>query len=158
MTNSSVDDLISLCALRPANKLSADNKTFVTSLKNHLTKRKCNQSEAEDRLPDNFKVLRCKDTSVCVTFGVDKSISDRFFEYNNFEYLVKVKQIGTPSANGIIHLLTYSRDYEAAPYASTAVLKTSKNAPPSVPDNLFYEYLVGAYYINKQIALLFVYC
>ena len=201
MINSSVDDLIGLCALRPGNKLSADNKTFIASLKN-LTKRKCDQTEAEDRLPDNFKVLRCKDTSVCVAFGVDKIVSDRFFEYNNFEYLVKVKQIGAPSANGIIHLLTYSRDYEAVPYASTAVLKTSKTSknatsstktntvqhtpgqssspvkqgtiqyntgksysaikqgtiqytqsetPPNVPDNLFYEYLVGKYFINGEI-------
>jgi hypothetical protein len=184
MINSSVDDLIGLCALRPGNNLSEDNKTFVDSLKD-LTKRKCIQTEAEDPLPDDFKVLRCKDTALCVTFGVDKSISDRFFEYNNFEYLLKVKQIGAPSANGIIHLLTYSRDYEAVPYASTAVLKTSKTSknaasstksntvqykgqssspvkqgtiqykqpdtPPSVPDNLFYEYLVGKYFINEQI-------
>ena len=150
LTNSSVNDLIGLCALRPLRhgiKLPEDDKKFITALSSD--KGTCDQSETIDPLPDDFKVLRCKDTTACVTFGSGKSIINNFFEYSNFEYLVHAKQIGEASSNGLIHLLTYRRDYESNTYVSTAVLKTAQSKDS---DNLVYEYLVGAYYINKQIA------
>ena len=82
----------------------------------------------------------CSDSSVCIAFGrEDTKIQNFFGGFDTFDNVVgPIKRIGTPSQNGFIHEIQYSKDG----YNAFAILKSSANASG---DNLFYEYMVGRY-------------
>ena len=82
----------------------------------------------------------CSDSSVCIAFGrEDKKIQAFFGGFDTFDNVVgPIKRIGTPSQNGFIHEIQYSK----GGYNAFAILKSSANASG---DNLFYEYMVGRY-------------
>lgn len=85
----------------------------------------------------------CSDSGVCVAFGKEiNKIKEHFDGFVNFKYLTNVKQIGVPSNNGFVKLLTYKNDG----YVGNAILKS---AVSERTDNLYYEYLVGLF-LNKQ--------
>jgi hypothetical protein len=88
----------------------------------------------------------CNDAGSCLTFGryvgSTKKLLDNF---TNFDYAVNpLQRLGKPSGNGFVYEVSYKR-YS---FTGQAVLKFSK-VSNDVPDNLFYEYLVGYYFINK---------
>jgi len=80
-------------------------------------------------------------TGECFAFGKYQSELVNFFQFINFNYQVSMKPIGVKSANGSIIEIKYQRDDLDA----YAILKSSneKNS-----DNLYYEYLVGKYFVN----------
>ena len=82
----------------------------------------------------------CSDSSVCIAFGrEDTKIQNFFGGFETFDNVVgPIKRIGTPSQNGFIHEIQYSK----GGYNAFAILKSSANASG---DNLFYEYMVGRY-------------
>lgn len=85
----------------------------------------------------------CSDSGVCIAFGKElNKIKDFFNGFVNFKFLTNVKQIGIPSNNGFVKLLTYENEG----YIGNAVLKSSLI---TTSDNLYYEYLVGLF-LNKQ--------
>lgn len=84
--------------------------------------------------------------AVCFTFGIDvNEFILRYFEFFcTFRYaLPDIRLIGVPSANGFINLISYRRNN----YESFAILKS---AQLEYSDNLYYEYVVGKYFINNQ--------
>ena len=87
----------------------------------------------------------CSDAGVCLAFGKEDDKIKRFFEgFSTFKYASPdIKRVGAVSNNGFVNMLEYEREG----YKSHAILKSA--IKPSV-DNLYYEYLVGQYFINAQ--------
>ena len=94
----------------------------------------------------------CSDNGTCLAFGnnVDK-IKKMFNDFVDFKFARRMKRIGAQSANGFVTQIEYLTD-DVHPYKSYAVLKSSasKTADNPTPDNLYYEYLVGKLFINRQ--------
>lgn len=91
--------------------------------------------------------LSCKNPDNCLALGkYDDSIKHFFEDFRKLSYIdkSKVKRIGTPSANGFIIELPFHK----LNYTAYTVLKCSSNKDS---DNLFYEYYVGKFFINKYI-------
>jgi hypothetical protein len=92
-------------------------------------------------------MLICKDTSKCFSFN-SKNINN-LFEYSTFKYYKDPAHQISSGANGIVNILKYEIG-GGFPHGclSTAILKT---AIDKEADNLFYEYMVGVEYVNKQL-------
>jgi hypothetical protein len=93
------------------------------------------------------KVLQsvCKNPDNCIALGTyDNMIYSFFNTFTDFSLIdtPKTKRIGTPSANGFIWSLPFTKEG----YTAYAVLKCSA---AEESDNLYYEYFVGKNYINK---------
>ena len=87
----------------------------------------------------------CSDSGICLAFGKEDAKIKKFFDgFNTFTYTQSfVNRVGAVSANGFVNMLEYDRKG----YKSHAILKSSKK---STGDNLYYEFLTGYYFINKQ--------
>ena len=139
----STKQLAQLCEMTPTTLTYNDNEA-IRSLAGSL-KKEC-KTGTED-----YKVLKCRDTNECLSFEPDQTPLNNFFKFGTFEYLEKSRtfESAAESVNGTISLLTYKRtDSYGDTYTSSAILKTSKKKEA---DNLFYEYLVGVMFINKQM-------
>ena len=98
----------------------------------------------EEKRKTNYLNIICTDSGECLAVGVEIYRIYQFFNrFTNFKYAITTRSMGTPSANGFIKEIEYSRNG----YNSYAILKSSQK-PDS--DNLMYEYEVGKYFINKQ--------
>jgi hypothetical protein len=100
----------------------------------------------EENLSKMLKVT-CKNSDNCLTLGYYGDIIKNFFNnFTDFSYVEinNIKQIGEPSGNGFIVEIPFEKNG----YKAYTVLKCS-SMPDS--DNLFYEYYVGKYFINKYI-------
>jgi len=84
----------------------------------------------------------CSEAGLCFAFGIESVKIKDFFRNFSFDLVDQVKRIGTPSANGFVNELRYTK----RGYNAYAVLKstTSYNT-----DNLMYEYRVGQF-LNKM--------
>ena len=87
----------------------------------------------------------CSDSGICLAFGKEDAKIKRFFDgFNTFTYTQPViRRVGAVSANGFVNMLEYNRSN----YRSHAILKSSTKTNG---DNLYYEFLVGYYFINNQ--------
>ena len=109
--------------------------------------------QKEERLQKlNLKHFICSDSGTCMAFGIEKKEINKLF--NNFIDFVyanpRIKRIGAISANGFITQIEYDTNIhnkKLRSYKSYAILKSSMSR---TADNLYYEYLVGQYFINKQ--------
>lgn len=85
----------------------------------------------------------CPESGDCVILGKHIDLLKQYF--NDFKSNIKsMRLIGTPSANGFINEITYSKDN----YEAYCVLKSSQ-APKA--DNLYYEWYIGTYFINNLV-------
>jgi hypothetical protein len=90
----------------------------------------------------NYLKQVCTDTGQCIAFGTEQLKLKKVFDnFIHFRYLVNVKHIGQPSANGFVLNLQYTNQG----YTTNAVLKS---AVTNNGDHPYYEYLVGLF-INK---------
>jgi hypothetical protein len=91
----------------------------------------------------------CNDADSCLTFGRYVTLIKKLLEnFTNFAYTInELKRIGAPSKNGFIYEISYKR----FSFTGQAIFKFARRGPDpkDVPDNLFYEYLVGYHFINK---------
>ena len=109
--------------------------------------------QKEERLKTlNIKHFICSDSGTCMAFGIEKIQVNKLF--NNFIDFVyanpRIKRIGAISANGFITQIEYDTNMmnrKLRSYKSYAILKSSMYREA---DNLYYEYLVGKDFINKQ--------
>ena len=87
----------------------------------------------------------CSDSGTCMAFGIENTkIKQLFNNFIDFKYATPtLKRIGEVSANGFVTQIEYKRNN----YKSHAILKSSLNP---YADNLYYEFLVGKIFINKQ--------
>ena len=83
----------------------------------------------------------CPSSGDCISFGRHVNEINDYFDFTTFAHVTNLELLGTSSANGFIHKLTYKKNN----YSAYAILKASQR--PSA-DNILYEYLVGMY-INK---------
>jgi hypothetical protein len=93
------------------------------------------------------KVLQsvCKNPDNCIALGAyDTMIYSFFNNFTDFSLIntPKTKRIGSPSANGFIWSLPFTKEG----YTAYAVLKCSAS---NESDNLYYEYFVGKKFINN---------
>jgi hypothetical protein len=91
--------------------------------------------------------VACKNPDNCLALGTyGDSIKQYFDNFQNFAYLdqSKLKRIGSPSANGFIIEMPFTKNG----YTAYTALKCSAKA---TADNLMYEYIVGKRFINKQL-------
>jgi hypothetical protein len=103
----------------------------------------------QDRDVNFSKMLQvsCKNPDNCLALGqYDEKIKLFFDNFRNLNYIDNslIKRIGNPSANGFIIELPFTK----LNYTAYTVLKCATNARS---DNLFYEYYVGKYFINKYL-------
>jgi len=94
----------------------------------------------------NLLQIICKNSTNCLSFSYYNSVIKHLFDNFNLKYInnKKIIKIGEVSANGYILLLPF----EKLSYTVYAALKFALKAHS---DNLYYEYIVGKYFINKQI-------
>jgi hypothetical protein len=91
--------------------------------------------------------LSCKNAGNCLALGVYGDTIKTFFDNFNDLTLVDnktLRRIGSPSANGFVIEVPFVKDG----YTSYTALKCSAKKDA---DNLFYEWFVGAYFINRYI-------
>jgi len=84
----------------------------------------------------------CSEAGLCIAFGIEAVKIKDFFRNFSFDLVDKIKKIGTPSANGFVNELQYTK----RGYNAYAVLKSSNSY---TADNLMYEYRVGQF-LNKM--------
>ena len=100
------------------------------------------QLDPTTRQTNLLKTL-CPESGDCVILGKHIDLLKEYF--NNFTTNIKsIKMIGTPSANGFINEITYSKNN----YEAYCILKSSQN---SHSDNLYYEWYIGNFFINKLV-------
>jgi len=87
----------------------------------------------------------CSESGLCIAFGIESLKIKKFFNNFDFKLVDQVKRIGSPSSNGFVNELRYTKN----DYTSYAVLKSSTN---DYSDNLMYEYRVGQF-LNKMSLL-----
>jgi hypothetical protein len=129
-------------------KTATHKNTYLTRLK---TKKNASKKiidfmkRTEEKRKSNYLNIICADSGECLAVGIEIDRIRQFFNrFINFKYAINpIRSIGTPSANGFIKEIAYTRDG----YNSYALLKSSQK-PNS--DNLMYEYEVGKNFINKQ--------
>ena len=100
--------------------------------------------KTKDKRTSVFLKQICPDPGTCLAFGKETQKIKEFFNgFTMFEHAEgNIKRLGTPSANGFIHRINYSKNG----YMSQAILKSSQQY---YADNLGYEYLVGQF-LNKM--------
>lgn len=140
-------------ALRPS--ASNSNKQRITQKKSlNITEKArrikyefMKQEFAKKSIRQNkFLQKLCMDSGYCMAFGREKERIRTFFEDMNFKYLSgDAVRIGADSANGVVHMLKYMKD----DYSTYAIMKSSKS---DKSDSLFYEYIVGKYFINNYVS------
>jgi len=91
-----------------------------------------------------FIKQQCPDANECITLGKFVPLIRNYFENFDYQYLNHVKRIGKPSVNGLVHALTYEKEG----YKAYCVLKSSVRKSA---DNLFFEWYIGHYFINKLV-------
>lgn len=87
----------------------------------------------------------CSEAGLCIAFGIEALKIKDFFRNFSFDLVDQVKRIGTPSTNGFVNELRYTK----RGYNAYAVLKSSNSY---ATDNLMYEYRVGQF-LNKMTLL-----
>lgn len=89
----------------------------------------------------------CSESGQCLVFGrYAKEITNFFKGFSNFDYAERYcERLGAVSVNGFVVEISFQRKE----YMICTILKSSQK--PSA-DNLFYEYLVGTKYINRQLS------
>jgi len=87
----------------------------------------------------------CSEAGLCIAFGIESVKIKDFFRNFSFDLVDQVKRIGSPSANGFVNELRYTK----RGYNAYAVLKSTTKY---VTDNLMYEYRVGQF-LNKMTFL-----
>jgi len=119
-------------------ELKTQQNVVIGSLVNHSI------ASLEDREHTHLTQV-CNSSGICISLGSAEipRINNFFDGFINFALIQNIKRVGSESANGFVHQIEYmKRDYIAH-----AILKSAMN-PNS--DNLFYEFLVGYFFINEQ--------
>jgi hypothetical protein len=95
--------------------------------------------------PQNYRQSHWGNTGKLLSFGVGNETIKEFFDNFSFINLDKnnLKRIGGASANGFVIQLPFLKDN----FRVYTALKCSRS---QTADNLFYEYLVGKCFVNKQ--------
>ena len=91
--------------------------------------------------------VACKNPDNCIAIGVYGDIIKRYFNDFHLSSYVDVRDIrrmGKPSANGFIMEIPFEKNG----FKAYTVLKCSA---ANEADNLFYEYYVGKFFINKYV-------
>ena len=91
--------------------------------------------------------VACKNPDSCLAIGKYAEIVKTYFEdFRNLSYvdMSAIEHIGNPSANGFILEMPFVKNN----YTSYTALKCSAT---QTSDNLFYEYYVGKFFINKYL-------
>jgi hypothetical protein len=94
-----------------------------------------------------IKVLEmsCKRSTDCLAVGHYREYVKSYFDnFRDLSMIKKITEIESESGNGILYILNFVKDK----YIAHAVLKTNDLASA---DNLYYEYYVGKYFINKYV-------
>ena len=107
------------------------------------------KQDKEDKLKTHYlKHFICSDSGICMAFGIENDMIKKMFDnFIDFKYATSLTRIGAVSANGFVTQVEYKTDDQIRPYKSYAILKSSVKTNA---DNLFYEYLVGKLFINRQ--------
>lgn len=114
---------------------------------------KTEENSKEERIKTfTLKHFICSDSGTCMAFGVQKpQINKLFNNFVDFKYAnPRIKRIGQRSENGFVTHIEYDlalSDLKLRSYKSYAILKSSIHRDS---DNLYYEYLVGRHFINKE--------
>jgi hypothetical protein len=122
---------------------------------NHVSKRQKTNERREVYFPPLFPVVASLSSSSerndapSIEYimrpyrRIDNSIKTHFEYFRNFDLLQSVEDIGVVSSNGALYKLNFEKDN----IKITSLLKTSKT---SHSDNLYYEYIVGTFFINRM--------
>ena len=141
---------------RKTNKLRKTNKFRKNPLKNitlkggELTGLNAEAKRNLEQNPINpTKHLQqmCKNPDNCLALGPYEPLIKHYFEnFKNLDYVnaTKLRTLGAVSDNGIVIEIPFTKNG----YTAYTVLKTAAKAES---DNLFYEYYVGKYFINRYI-------
>ena len=98
----------------------------------------------------------CIDSNVCMGFGEHRQkIINYFDKFTKFNFVdnSSIKMLGTPSVNGFIIEIKYTR-HKSLVYSGYSAYTILKSAREPNSDNLAYEYIVGKF-INKHCAARF---
>lgn len=109
-------------------------------------KRRGGNNPAKEDIEKMLKIIEteCPNLGACISLGpYGKDIKQQIFkDFTDFELITKDPQkIGVNSLNGYVVKIPFT----VGKHTAYTVLKCSKHARS---DNLFYEYLVGKYFIN----------
>lgn len=91
--------------------------------------------------------LACKNTGTCIALGVYGEKLKQYFDYfRDWNYVdnANCKKIGAVSANGFVIEIPFKKNIITA----YTVLKCSAS---QYSDNLYYEFYVGKYFLNKYL-------
>ncbi len=94
--------------------------------------------------------VACKNPDNCLALGVYGSYITQYFDkFRNLSLVdvPKIKLIGTPSTNGFIVEIPFTKN-------SFTAYTALKCAADAYSDNLFYEYCVGKFLINNYVNIL----
>jgi hypothetical protein len=131
-------------------KLSLQKKQKLTAIKSRIKR-----ATAKKRISKFMKSTKpqrqsaflnaiCSDSGICIGFGKENKKIKEFFDGFSLTYAnPEVIRIGSTSVNGFVNEISFER----LGYKSHGILKSAKQR---YSDNLFYEYIVGTYFINEQ--------
>lgn len=120
------------CSLQ--NCPSPDCKLIHTAKRHYCRRVKtCSKSRGTRKL----KTI-CPSSGECISFGQHVHEINQYFDFTSFAHVTNLQLLGTSSANGFIHKVSYNKKN----YSAYAILKSSQREGA---DNILYEYLVGMY-------------
>jgi hypothetical protein len=131
--------------------MSPPSKTHRATVKNQRSVHRHTLREFSQTVKQPAKLAQllgrlCNDDSgSCLAFGTYIQPTKKFFDnFTKFKYTFPMmRRIGTPSSNGIVYEITYERHGLRA-HTILKCIGTSSEA-----DNLYYEYMVGHFFINE---------
>ena len=116
--------------------------TTIRPISRELKQSMYRQLNPTTRQTNLLKTL-CPESGDCVILGKHIDLLKEYF--NNFKSNIKsIKMIGAPSVNGFINEITYSKNN----YEAYCILKSSQRKEA---DNLYYEWYIGKFFINKFV-------
>lgn len=123
--------------------LTVKPKLSISKLQEKRSLKSIPEEVSSEDIDAKLKYLKsiCPDTSLCISFGIANNDIKEFFNFIDFKYVISIEGVGSPSTNGFVNELKYTRNN----YSAYTIMKSTMS---SESDNLFYEYLVGKY-INK---------
>jgi len=124
--------------------LKSGDLAVLDNIRKNILRRKIQKKIIENRskITSHFLNTVCSNSGICLALGQETNKINKFFEFfETFKYVIHMRYINKGS-NGNITLLEYEREK----YKSYGVIK--QNIKPK-SDSVFYEYIVGRYFINN---------
>lgn len=138
---------------RQESEESEERWSPTTSFRNKTAKRKIGKfvKTHRSKITAIYLTHVCSDKGECMTFGKEFFRIHKFFnQFVDFAYSsAPIKHLCAPSANGMVLEVPFARDR----FESNALMKIVQIKSAKMPDNLYYEFMVGCF-IN-QFALKF---